>query len=198
MEGEGTQASESGSVTPTQSAAERRAPLLGAMAALGNQNIGCANCSGVCCTAIANSMQVTPVELFDVVELLQERQAFTPALKQGLQDCVRKYRLDVEVGHGRRTLRKTYTCPFYTPGPTGCGLNRTHKPYGCLAFNARKPHVTEGEDCGSDSDQLQAREDLFETEERDNERLRVAWKLYWEKAPLPLALLEVWDRVTDG
>lgn len=143
-------------------------------------------------------MQVTPIELRDILQLLWQRGEFTRDLRTRLEECVRRYRLDVDVGDGRRSLRKTYTCPFYSPGPRGCGLSRTHKPYGCLAFNAHQPGVTEGQDCGSDQTLLSDREQAFPEEVGANHQLRELWQLHWEKSPLPCALLEVWDRVQES
>lgn len=147
----------------------------------------CGNCSGVCCTFLANSMQITPVEARDLKAWLLKENRWNEECRQSLRDCVRKFRLDQDAGDGRRTLRKTYTCPFYRPGPLGCSISPKHKPYGCLAFNARRPGITDGGDCASDLGLLAARES---TPENDcNARLREEWRLPFEKAPIPVALL---------
>ena len=98
-------------------------------------------------------------------------------------------------GDGRREMRKTYTCPFYTPGPTGCSIHPDWKPYGCLAFNPRRPGVTSGGHCASDQDLLLKRETGGEAE--TNTALREQHKLDWSTAPLPIALRDWWQRQND-
>lgn len=145
-----------------------------------DQGIHCGSCSGVCCTFLANSMQITPLEAEDLREWLIQQNRWTPELFEQLAATVTRFRLDRELGDGHRSLlRRTYTCPFYRPGPAGCSIAPTHKPYGCLAFNPRRPNLTEGGDCVSDPGLL---EDLQASSAK--------------KAPIPIALLEMaeWDR----
>lgn len=120
---------------------------------------------------------------------LEEQGRWTSDLLLTLQETVSRYRLDLETGDGRRAIRKTYTCPFYTPGPRGCSIDRRHKPYGCLAFNPRVGGQTEGGDCASSQKDLAAREKEFPGEEEANRRVREEWRLNWETAPIPVALL---------
>ena len=168
---------------------ERRRILRAQMRSLAQQGRTCAACTGVCCTFVANSMKITPLEAQDLKRFLEAEGRWTPALFAQLRETVARYRLDLETGDGRRALRKTYTCPFYTPGPTGCSIHPDHKPYGCLAFNARRPGITEGGDCASDTDLLQQRETQFPQEAAMNQQLRHDWGLHADTAPIPVALL---------
>jgi Fe-S-cluster containining protein len=147
----------------------------------------CAACSGVCCTYVANSMQITPVEARDLRIWLEKEGRWTPELLDTLRETVRRFRLDQAVGDGRRSLRKTYTCPFYRPGPKGCSISRHHKPYGCLAFNPRAAGLTEGGNCASDQHLLASLE--TDAEARENQRLKDLWNWPSDKLPIPVALL---------
>ena len=103
---------------------------------------------------------------------------WTEALRQRLRACVERYQLDEIPGDGRRDLlRRSYTCPFLRTAPLGCGVDPDHKPYGCLAFNPRRPDQAEGGDCASDVDLLVK---LGTGDE--------------EKAPIPVMLLLVAQR----
>ncbi|MDA3873516.1 MAG: hypothetical protein PF795_06115, partial [Kiritimatiellae bacterium] len=136
--------------------ATRRAALLAAMREQADQGSHCGSCSGVCCTFLANSMQITPLEARDMRDSLMQQGRWTRELFEQLADTVTRFRLDRELGDGRRSLlRRTYTCPFYQSGPTGCSISPTHKPYGCLAFNPRKPDLTAGGDCASSPNLLE-------------------------------------------
>lgn len=164
---------------------ERRAPLNERMDKLSDVGKNCARCTGLCCTSLKNSMQTTQVETYDLYHYLKESHRLDSELIAKLKQCVSDYRLDKSFGDGRRTIRKTYTCPFYTPGPTGCSIPREVKPYGCLAFNPTKANVAAGEGCESDQNLLMEREEKMGRDEQVNP------KLWWEKLPMPLALLEV-------
>ena len=181
--------SSAGEITPLAPPAERRANLRAHMRAVNETGHTCAACTGVCCTFVANSMRITPVEALDMKTRLEAEGRWTPELFAGLQETVERYRLDRETGDGRRTLRKTYTCPFYTPGPRGCSIHPDHKPYGCLAFNAKRPGVTEGGDCASSVKELENREAAFPNETAHNRVLKTKHQLPWDKAPIPTALL---------
>jgi Fe-S-cluster containining protein len=145
----------------------------------------CAACTGVCCTFVANSMRISPVEALDLQRHLASQGRWTPELLDTLRDTVTRYRLDHDAGDGRRSLRKTYTCPFHTPGPRGCSIHPDHKPYGCLAFNARKPGITDGGHCASAQDILRQRETAFPAEADHNRALASDPS----PLPIPLALL---------
>ncbi|MEX2607149.1 MAG: hypothetical protein WD708_07355 [Kiritimatiellia bacterium] len=162
----------------TLSPAARRAGLLTAMREQADQGTHCGSCCGVCCTFLANSMQITPLEAEDLRDWLIQEGRWTPELFDQLVANVTRFRLDRDLGDGRRSLlRRTYTCPFHQPGPKGCTIAPTHKPYGCLAFNPRRPGLTEGGDCDSNTGLL--------------ENLQAPSS---PKAPIPVALL----RLVDG
>jgi Fe-S-cluster containining protein len=146
--------------------------LLAAMNQLHRNGIHCGSCSGICCTHLANSMKITREEAEDLQAFLVAEGRWNGELMESLRETVRRYRLDQEVGYGRRVLRKTYTCPFYAGGALGCTIAPTHKPYGCLAFNPRSPGLTAGGDCVSDVAVLE------QVQTPDGERL-----------PIPMALL---------
>ena len=107
-------------------------------------------------------------------EFLVSEGRWNPELFVRLSETIRKYRLDQDVGDGRRSLRKTYTCPFYSGSRHGCTIAPTHKPTGCLAFNPRSPGLTEGGDCASDTR-------LLSQEPPDDA----------DKHPIPVALLNL-------
>lgn len=158
-----------------------------------NSGVSCMGCSGTCCTYEANSMMVTPLEAVDLLTHLRESGQHTETLRLKLQETVRTFRLDRELSTGRgSTLRRTYTCPFFTNTELGCPLPRDVKPYGCLAFNTHHPTEKTPEHCYSDIDLLEERETLFD-EAQMNQGLRSKHQLYWEKLPMPVALLELWD-----
>ena len=180
-------------IDPPNEAKSRRAQLILAMSKLESADVHCKNCTGVCCTYVANSMQITPLEALEIIEGLNLTPDSAQELKTKLQQTVKDFRLDHELLTGKRgisTIRKTYTCPFFTPGPTGCGLSRKIKPYGCLAFNPKKANDN-GSDCASVTSLLEEREQEFHKFEDDaNEKIRKALNLYWQKLDLPRALLE--------
>ena len=99
--------------------------------------MACDSCLGECCTSRANSMQISQAEAREIRAYLEAHNLWNEDLVTHLRNNIREYRLDVELPRfgARQNLRRTYTCPFYSPGPTGCRLPRNVKPYGCLAFN---------------------------------------------------------------
>lgn len=171
------------------SAPERRATLIQEMQRLGAAGKHCAACSGICCTFLANSMQITPVEAVDLRDWLNAQGRWDADLRNELRDCITKFRLNVDLGDGRRSLRKTYTCPFYRPGPKGCSISPEYKPYGCLAFNAREPGLTEGGNCASDQFLLETRAAASLSETHQNQSLKDQHHWVSDKAPIPVALL---------
>ncbi len=169
----------------------RRKIILDQMDALNAKSINCFSCPGHCCTAIANSMQTTPLETQDVLDYLRESGRWNEELKQKLQQTVDKFRLDSIPGNGKRNyLRKTYDCPFFEDKSLGCSIPKEVKPYGCLGFNPTAPNESEGKSCGSDQLLLLKRESAHPEESRLNADLSKKYHLWWEKLPLPLALLE--------
>lgn len=174
---------------------ERRHLLIKTMEEREASGISCKSCAGTCCTYEANSMMVTPLEAIDLMTYLKEAQKLTPELKSEMADVVRVYRLDRELSTGRgSTLRRTYTCPFFTKSEFGCPLPRAVKPYGCLAFNSHHESLKTAEHCYSDIKILEERELAFKVEEEENQRIRKDLGLSWEKLPMPVALLEIWDK----
>lgn len=170
---------------PTSPAA-RRAQLMDAMAAMGARGVHCGTCVGTCCTFVANSMRVTPEEALDLVAFLRAAGADEAAVAASMRESVARFGLDRPTpGTGSRDLsRRRYTCPFYDGGHLGCRIDQAHKPYGCLAFNPRRPGVQDGEDCGGDDELLEARRN------RAGERADFP-RFGWDKLPIPLAVLAV-------
>lgn len=175
------------------SMAARRAPLLAAMHNAAAEGRSCTDCSGLCCTAVANSMQATPLEALDLYLWLRAQGRWSDGLAATLQETATRYGLDrPPIGDGRRVFsRRHYTCPFFVGGGRGCSVSRHAKPYGCLGFNSRRAGVREGESCGSDQALLAARESSDAQEAVANDTLRAALEGAWEKRPLPTALLAV-------
>ena len=168
----------------------RRAMLIFEMERLGNEGINCQGCQGTCCTSVANSMQISPIEALDMLTFLKSKDRLTPDLKNKLIKCVEKYRLDYEISTTRGVpLRRTYTCPFFEPGPKGCTIERDSKPYGCLAFNPQEKNATGGASCFSKKEILEKRSKEFEQSERE---LTKDYKLGWTKKNIPGALLDLW------
>lgn len=140
-------------------------------------------------------MQVSPVELHDLVSYLRSSGLQTEELREKLKKTVSEYRLDRIISTGRNsTFRRTYTCTFFNHGELGCPLPREVKPYGCLAFNNHDNNLKASSGCYSEKE-------LLEIDDAElNEKVKAAWGLYWDKLPLPVALLEVWDKdlIDDG
>lgn len=156
--------------------------------------MGCLGCSGTCCTYEANSMMVTPVEAFELYSYLKESNQFDAELKGRLLETVTKYRLDQGLGNGRRSyLRRTYTCPFFGHKELGCPIPREVKPYGCIAFNSHDVEKKAGEHCYSEKEILESRELLDADEAKLNEELKQKFSLYWDKVPMPVALLDFFN-----
>lgn len=174
----------------------RREILIENMDALEVSGFTCKGCSGTCCTFEANSMMVTPLEAVELHRYLKENHLLTAELKNKFVETVTKYRLDHQVGNGKRSyLRRTYTCPLFHHKELGCPLPREVKPYGCLAFNSYHDSKKADENCHSDLSLLKSRDEAFKRDEdNQNELLRKELEIYWEKSPLPTALLDIWDK----
>lgn len=177
----------------------RRKELIHRMEELEAQGLGCSGCKGNCCTFEANSMMVTPVEAVDLYLYLKDHGELTTELKEKCLETVKRYRLDHSFGNGKRSfIRRTYTCPFFGHSELGCRLPRNVKPYGCLAFNAHHSELKAGEHCFSEKELLLKREEVNPDEEKINQMLRNQLGLIWEKSPLPLALLDLWEKELRG
>lgn len=172
----------------------RRELLIERMEQLEAQGMGCLGCSGTCCTFEANSMMLTPLEAVELMGYLKQANLLTSDLKQKLFDSAKKYRLEHPPGNGRRSyLRKTYTCPFFNHQELGCPLPREVKPYGCLAFDSHHVELKASEHCFSEKELLRRRELLHSDEALMNQKLMNEYHLLWDKTPIPLALLDLWD-----
>ncbi len=172
----------------------RRKVIIDRMNELESSGKDCKGCSGTCCTYEANSMMVTPIEAVELVDYLKSKNLFDNELKSRLLVTVSKYRLDQAVGDGKRSfLRRTYTCPFFNHKELGCPLPREVKPFGCLAFNAHDLEKKAGEFCFSEEKVLVAREAASLDEAALNQKIKTENSLYWDKTPLPLALLAFFE-----
>ncbi|WP_157765822.1 hypothetical protein [Halobacteriovorax marinus] len=173
--------------------AVRRSVLNENMNSLLDREINCFSCSGLCCTFVSNSMQTDPVQTLELYLFLKDNNRWNDELIAELKEVIRNNRLDYEIQTGAGSMfRRTYTCPFYNKGPKGCSISPEWKPFGCLGFNANSSGASEGSDCHSDLELLQKREDLFEgREELANHYLKEKLDLYWDKLPMPVALLEL-------
>lgn len=176
----------------------RRKALIHSMEALEKQGIHCGECNGKCCTSVANSMQCTPLEALEIALWLKDQGELKSELEAKILQCIQDYRLDYEIPTTRGIpFRRTYTCPFFKHESLGCFLSRSIKPYGCLGFNPTKPGMTEGGDsCQVNQDLMEGREkDWDKWEQEINQSLRLELKLNWEKLPMPVALLDVMERL---
>ncbi len=168
---------------------QRRRILLEEMEELNQALVNCSSCTGKCCTFRGNSMQITPLETYDLYFYLQNSGQWNEDLMNRLQANISEFRLDQRPSTGAgHLMRKTYTCPFFLFKSHGCPLPPDKKPYGCLAFNPFEKGVKDGEACRSRLDSLQRRE--REEENETNKRLKEELNLIWEKEPIPVALLD--------
>ena len=138
-------------------------------------------------------MQTTPLEALEIILYLHEKSQLTENLISSLSHTVQDYRLDYHLDAGSGTsFRRTYNCPFYTPGSKGCSLSRKVKPLGCLAFNPGRPLTKEGESCAPGFAQLKEIDKNWgERIDGVNHELRQSLDLHWDKLPMPLAILEL-------
>ncbi len=137
-------------------------------------------------------MLMTPLESVELMEYLSTNGLKTDELKLKLEENVKQYRLEPK--YGRSYLRKTYTCPFFGHMELGCPLPREVKTYGCLAFDSHHVELKASEHCFSETEVLEERERRHPEEKELNEKMKEKFKLHWEKAPIPNALLELWDQ----
>lgn len=173
----------------------RRENIISRMIELSSQGYDCKSCPGTCCTFQSNSMMTTPLETIEVLFWLQSTGQKNEEFKNKIKENVQKFRLDQLTGYGKKSfLRRTYTCPFFNHSEFGCPIPVEVKPYGCLAFNSHHQESKASEHCYSEKEVLIAREDEnAEYENRINNKLRDQFKLWWDKLPMPFALIEMWD-----
>lgn len=170
----------------------RRQLILNEMLNLGDKNINCAKCQGPCCTFEANSMQITILEALDIVRFLKQNNLIDSDLILKLQETIANYRLDSYQGTGKTSIRKTYTCPFFNETIRRCTISRQAKPIGCLGFNPIEPDITNGGTCRSNLELLKKREEsFFKTEKELNDQFKKELRIFWDKAPIPVAVLEI-------
>lgn len=169
----------------------RRENLLEHMHGLDGKDVSCRECEGVCCTFVSNSMQITPLEAYDLFQFLSIEGRWTKSLKEQLERNIRVYALDrPPLGDGVRVFsRRRYTCPFFGDERLGCSIDPLYKPYGCLGFNPLITGIKEGEKCQSQIELLKQREDIYPSELEENKEICVRFKLGWEKKSIPEALL---------
>lgn len=176
---------------------ERRKILSEAMFENESKGLDCLSCTGRCCTYEANSMQMTSIEALEALTLLEEKGLLNEQTRHRLNDCISEFRLDkyIQIGPGE-FYRKSYTCPFYFYPSFGCGLGVDHKPYGCIAFNPCIPSQENGGDCQSNLSIQEKRNTQFEKVElfADN-YLNEKFKISNLKEPIPIKLLEVWNKI---
>jgi len=177
---------------------KRRELLIREMANLTDKNIHCFKCTGTCCTMSANSMQITPLEALDILLSLNISAENAIKFKENMKENIKHYRLDNEISLGKKAhthLRKTYTCPFFVPGPKGCTIKKELKPYGCLGFNPRLEEDN-GSQCHSDFNLLEAREVSHLPNETDaNAYIKNLYQLNWNKLEIPKAVLVLLEHI---
>jgi Fe-S-cluster containining protein len=176
------------SIKPTS----RRQLILLEMENLKHDEINCHQCRGPCCTFESNSMQITPLEALDIINYLSSVNRINADLIFHLQETNSQYRLNQFVGNGKSFLRKTFTCPFFEEGVKGCTISRNNKPIGCLGFNPIEKNITNGGSCKSNVKLLEDLAVTFQKEEKEiNTKIKSELKIFWDKAPIPVAVLEV-------
>lgn len=170
----------------------RRKFILDEMLNLSDKKISCSKCNGPCCTFEANSMQITVLEAVEITQFLFRENRISTDLVFHLQETIARFRLDINQGTGKTSLRKSYTCPFFEETLRKCTVSRQAKPIGCLGFNPIEVGITNGGSCKSDLMVLTKRENEFQKSEKELiEKLKCELNIYWDKAPIPIAVLEV-------
>ena len=176
---------------------ERRQLLIQEMKALEGSKIDCYNCTGTCCTFSANSMQITPIEAFEIILSLDVTMEHSAVIKNQLKENINHFRLDHQIFSGKKNnshLRRTYTCPFFVAGSKGCTIKKELKPYGCLGFNPRIENDNGGQ-CNSDQTLLEQRENFeLQNEEKANLYLKEINQINWVKLEIPRAVLFLLDK----
>jgi len=164
--------------------ARRRTALLDAISSKFQD--GCAGCRGECCTFTSNSMQLSPLEAYEIIDYLFQKNKLDKTVINSLLECRNHFHLESRHPQRGHYLRKSFTCPFYTHQEYGCALPFEIKPYGCLAFN-KMNHL-----CQSDTELLVETEKInSEYDAKLNQHLTTTLNLDWKKAPLPIALIDL-------
>ena len=173
-------------------ATSRRKSLNIEMQNLENSGKHCLKCPGHCCTFEHNSMLIDPLQALELYVYLEKNQMLEKSLSR-LKENINQFRLDKEFLLGRgKELRRYYTCPFFKHESCGCPIAPEFKPYGCLAFNPFKSNVELPGSCESNISLLESRNQKFESFEIEaNIFLKNRLHIYWDKKPIPVAILEL-------
>jgi hypothetical protein len=173
-----------------------REKLVFHMKDLDSKTINCKNCQGVCCTKERNSMQVTPIEAMDLYFYLKDQHLINDELIQLIDESIVNYGLDREIYIKGKLFRKNYTCPLFKFHSWGCPIDPFLKPLGCLGYNPNILNVTKGENCSSDQKLL---ESILESDKQEwekcNQKIKNQLSLSFDKAPIPVALKEIFLRM---
>lgn len=178
-------------------ATKRRKDLIDRMIILDKSSINCHSCPGTCCTQVANSMQISPLETFDIIFWYLNKtnsHSTLDDLMKKMLETIDQYRLDKEIYTGKKNgnskLRKNYTCPFFNFTYLGCSISAEFKPFGCLGFN---PKVTEdnGKTCSSNYDLIEKsiNNPLCKIE-NDNDKVKIKFNISWDKKDIPSAVVD--------
>ena len=165
---------------------DRRKPLLESMKSDDEKGFNCHSCKAPCCTYTSNSMMVSKVEALDLFEFAKNLEN----LKDRCLETIKRFRLDKEFPGLNKTLRRTYTCPFFKGESLGCEIAFENKPYGCLGFNPNKENQIEGGDCTS-------RTNILETSDSLSEDLNSKIDFNWQKKTIPEAMIFLLEKFAD-
>lgn len=134
-------------------------------------------------------MEVTPLEALDLVTSLYLENRDLTKISQELRDAIKTFRLDrAQPGNGQRSfLRRTYTCPFFKQTALGCSITKEFKPYGCLNFNPHQSGKQGSESCWTDAHPKRDEDSL-------NLEIKIKMKLDWDKATIPVAVLDMLEK----
>lgn len=176
-------------------AKNKRKNAIAFMHQLDSQKINCRKCVGTCCTFEANSMQITPLETIELIQFLIESKVDPIIIFEKMEMCIKEYRS--EATYSRPILRKNYTCPFFDIVTKKCQVSRHAKPLGCLAFNPIESNIQNGGTCTSKVDILHKTDlEFSQYDEKMNNIIKQIFKIYWTKAPIPIAIKEIWSKST--
>lgn len=132
------------------SARQWRAPILNHMQKNDSQAVNCLNCTGVCCTQMRNSMQVTLAEGLLLYVDLRKKELLSDELLSKCHTTIIESRIDQSLYVKGKRLRRNYTCPLFQFHSFGCPLSMENKPFGCLAYNPTVAQEKTGENCRSE------------------------------------------------
>jgi hypothetical protein len=160
----------------------------------GNEAKGmhCKDCTGTCCTFANNTMHITPLEAWDIVEDLIKKNIDLKEIQKELQKNIEQYHLDrpAMISPSGKEYRRSYTCPFFNRYGWGCGIAVQQKPYGCIAFNPTEKEVKDGGDCKHlKTPEISLHKD--QSLEQINQKIKSGLELDWNKEAIPVATLQV-------